>query len=42
MDWPGTTSSVREHGGHLLIVDESGRLLDIDLATSLCQTISVV
>lgn len=41
-EWPGKTSSVREHDGHLLVVDEHGRLLDIDLATSLCRTISVV
>ncbi|MDC8013991.1 bpX6 domain-containing protein [Tahibacter soli] len=42
IDWPGATSSVREHDGHLLIVDEQGRLLDIDLANSLCRAISVI
>lgn len=42
-DWPAVPRPhLREHDGHVLIVDEQGRLLDIDLTTSLCQTISVI
>ncbi|HJU39630.1 MAG TPA: hypothetical protein VJ724_08660, partial [Tahibacter sp.] len=40
--WPGDGSAVREHDGHLLFVDGDGRLLDVDLATSLCRAVSVV
>jgi hypothetical protein len=41
-DWPKAGLTFRDDDGHVIVTDDAGRLLDIDLATSRCRTVSVV